>query len=163
MKFSKESKQAFFAAFLFYRDAGETFDGAYNRARADFNAEHRLAPNLWTFRKWYKDAMTGKKDQQTEEAAETAPTETAAVSETAEAAEEIHEEGSAEPEAEEVPDEVLAQNEEAALPAGDYTKRLELICRMYRTHSEESRDAICDYLLPELWQTQEEETADEQQ
>lgn len=163
MKFSTESKQAFFAAFLFYRDAGETFAGAYRRARADFNAEHKIAPNYFTFRKWYNDAMTRKKDQQTEEAAETAPEETAAETETAEAAEEIPEEGSAEPEAEEVQDEVLAQDEEAAQPADDYTKRLELICRLYRTHSEESRDALCDYLLPELWQTQEEETADEQQ
>lgn len=150
MKYSKEAKQAFFDAFLTYRNAGETFVGAYSRARADFNAAHRLAPNLWTFRKWYSAAMNGKKDQQTEEAAETAPEETAAETETAEAAEEIPEEGSAEPEAEEVPDEVLAQDEEAAQPADDYTARLEMVCRMYRTHSEESRDAICDYLLPDL-------------
>lgn len=150
LRYNEESKQAFFDAFLTYRNAGETFVGAYSRARADFNAAHRLAPNLWTFRKWYKDAMNGKKDQQTEEAAETA-----AETEAAEAAEEIQEEGSNEPEAEEVPDEVLAQDEEAVQHADDYTKRLEMICRMYRTHSEESRDAICDYLLPELWRDEE--------
>ena len=32
----------------------------------------------------------------------------------------------------------------------DYTKRLELMVRLYRTHSEDARDALCDYLLPEL-------------
>lgn len=155
LHYNAAAKQAFFDAFLTYRNAGETFVGAYSRASADFNAAHRLAPNLWTFRKWYRAAMTGKKDQQTEEAAETAPEETAAETETAEAAEEIQEEGSNEPEAEEVPDEVLAQDEEAIQPPDDYTARLEMICRMYRTHSEESRDAICDYLLPELWRDEE--------
>lgn len=152
IRFNAESKQAFFDAFLTYRNAGETFVGAYSRACADFTAAHRLAPNLCTFRKWYKDAMNGKQANP-EEAAETAPEaeETAAETEAAEeAAEEIPEEGSAEPEAEEVPDEVLAQDEEAAQPPDDYTARLEMICRMYRTHSEESRDAICDYLLPDL-------------
>jgi len=154
LRYNAEAKQAFFDAFLTYRNAGETFVAAYSRARADFNAAHRLAPNLFTFRKWYKDAMKGKQAKP-EEAAETAPEETAA--ETAAAAEEIPEEGSAEPEVEEVPDEVLAQDEEAIQPPDDYTARLELICRMYRTHSEESRDAICDYLLPELWQEGAEE------
>ena len=146
MKFNAESKQAFFAAFLTYRNAGETFVGAYSRARADFNAEHKLAPNLWTFRKWYKARMNG--EDKPEEAAETAPEETAAETE---GAEEIPEEGSAEPEAEEVPDEVLAQDEEAIQPPDDYTARLELICRLYRTRSETACDAVCDRLLPELW------------
>ena len=143
MKYSKEAKQAFFDAFLTYRNAGETFVGAYSHARSDFNAAHKLAPNLWTFRKWYKEAMTGK-NAKTEE-----PEETAA--ETEAAAEDIPEEASDKPKAEEVPD------EEAIQPPDDYTARLELICRMYRTHSEESRDAICDYLLPELWQEGAEE------
>ena len=32
----------------------------------------------------------------------------------------------------------------------DYTRRLEIVCRMYRTHSEISRDDVCDHLLPDL-------------
>lgn len=55
MKFSQKAKQEFFDAYLTYRNAGETFVGAYSRARADFKAAHKLAPNLCTFRKWYEE------------------------------------------------------------------------------------------------------------
>lgn len=60
LEFSEASKNRFFEAFLVYRTAGEDFHGAYLRARADFNAAHRLAPNLWTFHKWYTERMRGK-------------------------------------------------------------------------------------------------------
>jgi hypothetical protein len=37
------------------------------------------------------------------------------------------------------------------------TEKRQLICRLYRTHSEASRDDICDYLLPDLCCNQSEE------
>jgi len=33
----------------------------------------------------------------------------------------------------------------------NYTRRLELMCRLYRTRSENACDAVCDELLPELF------------
>ena len=141
MKFNEEAKQAFFDAFLKYRAAGETFVVAYHNARNDFTAAHRLAPNLWTFRKWYKEKVNGKEAEAAESAFKAVPDEDEdESSNVATSAEE-----------EEIPEEVPEEEADAAMSADDYTRRLELICRMYRTHSEESRDAICDYLLPELW------------
>ena len=133
MKFNKEAKQAFFDAFLTYRSAGDTFVGAYGKACADFTGAHKLAPNLQTFRRWYKDAMSGRK---TEEPAAPADETPSAPTEAAE--------------------------DEEIQPADDYTRRLELICRLYRTHSEESRDALCDYLLPDLCAAAGEEEADDE-
>lgn len=66
------------------------------------------------------------------------------------------------PEAEEtVPEEAAPEAEETVpdqAPAGDYVKRLEAVVRMYRTHSERARDAVCDLLLPELEYDSEEES-----
>jgi hypothetical protein len=144
MKFNEEAKQAFFDAFLKYRAAGETFVVAYHNARNDFTAAHKLAPNLWTFRKWYKEKVNGKEAEAAESAFKAVPDE-----DTEETAPEEDLEDTTQ---EEIPEEEA----DAAMSDDDYTKRLELICRMYRTHSEESRDALCDYLLPELCGTNEE-------
>lgn len=38
----------------------------------------------------------------------------------------------------------------------DYTNRLELIVKLYRTRSETACDAVCDRLLPELYANEEE-------
>ena len=43
-----------------------------------------------------------------------------------------------------------ADPEEAAPELDDYTARLEMIVRLYRTRSEAAVDAVCDRLLPEL-------------
>ncbi len=37
------------------------------------------------------------------------------------------------------------------LELDNYTRRLELMCRLYRTRSENAIDAVCDELLPELF------------
>lgn len=55
-----------------------------------------------------------------------------------------------------VPNVVLAQDEEATSSADDYTHRLELIVKLYRTRSEAACDAVCDRLLPELYADEEE-------
>lgn len=133
MHYSKEAKQKFFDMFLEYLAAGCTFAEAYRRVCSDLTGEHKLAPNMWTFRRWYHDRMTGKDRAETADQAPETEAETVA--------EQIAEETAAE---ESVPD------EETVPAADDYTHRLELVCRMYRTHSEASRDDICDYLLPEL-------------
>ena len=39
---------------------------------------------------------------------------------------------------------------EAAPELDDYTRRLEMMVRLYRTRSEAAVDAVCDRLLPEL-------------
>ena len=48
------------------------------------------------------------------------------------------------------PTDPAAEPEEAAPELDDYTRRLEMMVRLYRTRSEAAIDAVCDRLLPEL-------------
>ena len=132
-KFDEELKADFFKAFLAHRDEGCRVREAYRKAREDFLNAHKLAPSLATFTNWYNAAMGRKKR------AENAGT--PAVPEKEERGEGLPSEASAA----EGPTEPAA-----AVGETDYTARLEMIVRLYRTRSEGAIDALCDYLLPEL-------------
>ena len=132
-KFDEQLKADFFKAFLAHRDEGCRVREAYRKAREDFLNAHKLAPSLATFTSWYNASMGRTKH--TENAGKPAAPEkeqgTGSLPSEASAAE-----GPTEP--------------AAAVGETDYTARLEMIVRLYRTRSEGAVDALCDYLLPEL-------------
>ena len=127
-KISNEEKTAVMTAVQAYLDQGWTLNSAYNQVKADFLSEEKTIPAEMTVRRWCKQAgWTGNGDRElvrmnTER---TEGTEDAGTDEAAGA------------------DDAVQQDP-------DYTRRLELMCRLYRTRSETAVDAICDELLPEL-------------
>ena len=126
-KFDEQLKADFFKAFLVHRDEGCSIRNAYRKAREDFLNAHKLAPSLATFASWYNKAMG---QERSENAGKPAAPE--------------KEQGTGS-----LPSEASAA-EGPTEPAADYTGRLEMIVRLYRTRSEGAIDALCDYLLPEL-------------
>ena len=121
---TEEQKKEFWAAFVAHRDAGHNIRESFALAHGDFQRDCKEAPSWNTFANWYRKAMMRPEDAAPEQTAEpAAPAEPA---------------GSP------------ASDPSDKSDRSDYTKRLELMVRLYRTHSEEARDAICDYLLPEL-------------
>ena len=121
-KFDEQLKADFFKAFLAHRDEGCRVREAYRKAREDFLNEHKLAPSLATFASWYNKAV---RQERSENAGKPAAPE--------------KEQGTG-----------SLPSEASTEPAADYTGRLEMIVRLYRTRSEGAVDALCDYLLPEL-------------
>ena len=119
-RWTKEQKAEFWAAFTAHRDEGCNIREAWSRARMDFQAEGKAAPGLNTFATWYRRAMRPQED--------------------AEASGAEDQETAADPE----------ETAEETAPDPDYTRRLELMCRLYRSRSEYNIDSLCDYLLPDL-------------
>lgn len=125
-KISNEEKSSVIDAMQRRLDQGWTFNSAYNQVKADFLAGDKSCPTLQTVRSWFKPAAAPSE-------APSAPSDPAPS-----------------------PCESVSVSESPCVPeSSDYTHRLELICKLYRTRSEACCDAICDELLPELL-TQEE-------
>ena len=118
---TEEQKKEFWAAFCAHRREGCRIREAFRLAHGDFERAGKEAPSQATFANWYRKAMMRPED--------------AAPEQTAEPAEPAGSPASA-------PSDPSDKS--------DYTRRLELMVRLYRTHSEDARDALCDYLLPEL-------------
>lgn len=144
LRWTREQKQDFWAAFVRHRDEGCSIKEAWSRAYADFRAEGKIAPGLRTFANWYRKAMAGA--GLSDESADAANNRTHRTYRTYKENAGTDE---AARDAAEVANEEAEEAEEAA-PADDYTQRLEMMVRLYRTRSEAAVDAVCDRLLPEL-------------
>ena len=123
---TEEQKKDFWAAFVAHRDAGHNIRESFALAHGDFQRACKEAPSWHTFANWYRKAMM-RPDEVEEENGK-----------------------SAVPDQADPPAPRRRARKSDRSDRSDYTKRLELMVRLYRTHSEEARDAICDYLLPEL-------------
>ena len=160
-KISNEEKTAVMTAIKPLLDQGWTLHSAYNQVKADFQSEEKTIPAEMTIKRWFAGNANTQthtdphgRTQTDAGADETARDHRSADAETDEAAENPEEAtenevtipyGPGEPE----PEGPEGQPEES-LETDDYTRRLELICRLYRTRSETACDAVCDELLPEL-------------
>ena len=147
-KISNEEKTAVMTAVQAYLDQGWTFNSAYNQVKADFLSEEKTIPAENTVRRWF----AGTARTETEETDPASPEGYAVASgaETDEATRDPEEADTENDEAAENPEEA-AGADDAVQQNPDYTRRLELICRLYRTRSENAVDAVCDELLPELF------------
>lgn len=127
---TEEQKKEFWAAFVAHRDAGHNIRESFALAHGDFQRDCKEAPSWNTFANWYRKAMMRPDEVEEEQPAGDA---------------EGHESDPPAPRR-------LARKSDGSdrSDRSDYTKRLELMVRLYRTHSEDARDALCDYLLPEL-------------
>ena len=130
---TEEQKKEFWAAFVAHRDAGHNIRESFALAHGDFQRACKEAPSWNTFANWYRKAMMRPDEVEEEQPAGDA---------------EGHESDPPAPRR-------LARKSDGSdssdrSDGSDYTKRLELMVRLYRTHSEDARDALCDYLLPEL-------------
>ncbi len=126
---TEEQKKDFWAAFVAHRDAGHNIRESFALAHGDFQRACKEAPSWNTFANWYRKAMM-RPDEVDEENGKSAVSD------------------QADPPA---PRRRARKSDRSdRSDRSDYTRRLELMVRLYRTHSEDARDAICDYLLPEL-------------
>lgn len=133
-KISSEEKSSVMTAMQNYLDQNWSFNSAYNQVKADFLAEEKSVPAPETVRRWFQAGRT-----ESSEAPETPV---------------------APPETPDPVDSVPIRTHpypSVQAPAA-YTRRLELIVKLYRLRSEDSIDAVCDELLPELL-TQEDDNA----
>ena len=129
-KISNEEKTAVMTAMQAYLEQGWTLNSAYNQVKADFLSEEKTIPAENTVRRWF--AGTARTDTDGNGVVRI-DTENAETDEAAENPEDA------------------AGADDAVQQDPDYTRRLELICRLYRTRAENAIDAVCDELLPELW------------
>jgi len=123
---TEEQKKDFWAAFVAHRDAGHNIRESFALAHGDFQRDCKEAPSWNTFANWYRKAMM-RPDEVDEENGKSAVSDQA-----------------------DPPAPRRRARKSDRSDRSDYTKRLELMVRLYRTHSEDARDALCDYLLPEL-------------
>ena len=135
-----EEKTAVMTAMQAYLEQGWTLNSAYNQVKADFQSEEKTIPSEMTVRRWF----AGNANTQTN----TDPASPEGYAD--EAARDPEEADAGTDEAAENPEEA-AGADDAVQQDPDYTRRLELMCRLYRTRSENACDAICDKLLPELF------------
>jgi len=124
IKFCEPEKKQFIEAYLRYREDGRSAYAAYKAARMELSSAAKPVPCWRTFQKW----LLGKEQPASVEPGGS---------------------GRADPPSQD-PGEEEAEEQEAAGSGDDYTHRLELMVRLYRTRSEEACDAVCDRLLPEL-------------
>ena len=124
---TKEQKKEFWAAFVAHRDAGCNIRESFALAHGDFQRDCKEAPSWNTFANWYRKAMMRPDEVEEEQPA-----------------------GDAESHESDPPAPRRRARKSDRSDRSDYTRRLELMVRLYRTHSEDARDALCDYLLPEL-------------
>lgn len=150
-KISNEEKTAVMTAMQAYLEQGWTLNSAYNQVKADFQSEEKTIPSEMTVRRWCTQAgWTGARGTRTgTDGYEEVRIGTEAAG-TDEAARDPEEADAETDEAAENPEEA-AGADDAVQQDTDYTRRLELMCRLYRTRSENACDAICDKLLPELF------------
>ena len=131
-KFTDEQKAAFLAAVHEYVAKGWSAGSAYKQVAADYAQEGKPVPNHANFYRW----MAREKRESGGKAANRPTCPTSPTGPTGPTNAEAEADADADPE------------ESASDP--DYTHRLELIVRLYRTRSEAAVDAVCDRLLPEL-------------
>ena len=142
-KISNEEKTAVMTAMQAYLEQGWTLNSAYKQVKADFLSEEKTIPAEMTVRRWCKQAgWTGNGDRELVRM-NTERTEGTEAAETDEAARDPEEADAETDEAAENPEDIPG-------PRADYTRRLELVVRLYRTRTEDTVDAVCDELLPEL-------------
>ena len=127
---TEDQKKEFWAAFVAHRDAGCNIRESFARANGDFQRACKEAPSWNTFANWYRKAMMRPDEVEEEQPAGEA---------------ESHESDPPAPRRR-----ARKSDGSDGSDRSDYTRRLELMVRLYRTHSEDARDALCDYLLPEL-------------
>ena len=142
-KISNEEKTAVMTAMQAYLNQGWTLNSAYNQVKADFLSEEKTRPAEMTVRRWFAETRTETDGYGLERIG----TENAGADGAARDPEEADAETD---EAAENPKEA-AGADDAVQQDPDYTRRLELMCRLYRTRSENACDAVCDELLPELF------------
>ena len=120
---------AFLALVLDNLEHDWTVNRAYEKAADDFRAQGKRVPDKKTCYNWLRQEgrISGAK-KRNRAARPTDPT--------------------AEPEEAEAAD--LSDGAGTEAPDPDYTRRLEMMVRLYRTRSEAAVDAACDRLLPEL-------------
>ena len=127
-KISNEEKTAVMTAMQAYLDQGWTLYSAYKQVKADFQLEGKTMPSEQTVRGWFA-WMSRTETDLTDKTDLTDSAKGKAADDAADDAE------------------VSVENPEL----DNYTRRLELMCRLYRTRSENAIDAVCDELLPELF------------
>ena len=158
IRLTEDQKRVFVDTYLRYRaDGSFSRYAAFKAAKMELTAAHRLVPSWSTFQKWLREGEQAAAQDSADAEAPGADQDGAADQVETEAPE-TDPEAEAEDQAEDP--EAGGEDPEAAEfaeAAEDYTRRLELIVRLYRTHSEEARDALCDYLLPNLFAAETEE------
>ena len=137
-KFTDEQKAAFMTAVHGYMDKGWSAGSAYKQVAAEYQQEGKEVPEKSHFYRW----LAREKRESGGEGADAAnrPTDPAAEPEEAEAAD--LSDGSDQSDG--------SDGAGTEAPDPDYTRRLEMMVRLYRTRSEAAVDAVCDRLLPEL-------------
>lgn len=130
--FTDEQKTDFIVAIQLYLDKGWSFNSTYKQVKADFEDAGKSTPSYETARRWFTSAQRYIKKRRAMNPTDTEPI------------------GPGEPE----PEGPEGQPGESP-DTDDYTHRLELIVKLYRTRSEAACDAVCDRLLPELYADEE--------
>ena len=138
-KFTDEQKAAFMTAVHEYMDKGWSAGSAYKQVAAEYQQEGKEVPEQATFYRW----LARDKRESGGEGADAANRPTCPTSPTGPTYAKPTGPGEPEPEGPEGP-----PGETPELD--DYTRRLEMMVRLYRTRSEAAVDAVCDRLLPEL-------------
>lgn len=155
-KITAEEKAAAMAAIKPYLEQGWSFGSAYKQIAADASQEGKTIPAQETVRRWVKEAgWTNVANTRTAntrtDTDEHRPTRTDAETDGTDAATD-EDAGAENDDAARDPEDVTEDaTDDAEVPeTDDYTRRLELIVKLYRTRSEAACDAVCDELLPEL-------------
>ena len=135
-KFTDEMKAAFMTAVHGYMAKGWSAGSAYKQVAAEYQQEGKDVPEKSHFYRW----LEREKRESGGEGADAANRPTCPTSPTGPTNAEAEAEADADPEG--------TAGESSELD--DYTRRLEMMVRLYRTRSEAAVDAVCDRLLPEL-------------
>ena len=131
-KFTDEQKAAFMTAVHGYMDKGWSAGSAYKQVAAEYQQEGKEVPNHANFYRWLAREGANLDGQDGQDRLDGQRGNLSGDPRGAEA--------DADPEG--------TAGESSELD--DYTHRLEMIVRLYRTRSEAAVDAVCDRLLPEL-------------
>ena len=138
-KFTDEMKAAFMTAVHGYMVKGWSAGSAYKQVAAEYQQEGKEVPEKSHFYRW----LEREKRESGGEGADAANRPTCPTSPTGLTYAKPTGPGEPEPEG---PEGQPGESPEL----DDYTHRLELMVRLYRTRSEAAVDAVCDRLLPEL-------------
>ncbi len=138
-RFTDEQKAAFMTAVHGYMDKGWSAGSAYKQVAAEYQQEGKEVPEKNTCYNW----LAREKRESGGEGADAANRPTCPTSPTGLTYAKPTGPGEPKPEGPEGP-----PGESPELD--DYTRRLEMMVRLYRTRSEADVDAVCDQLLPDL-------------
>ena len=141
-KFTDEMKAVFMAAVHGYMAKGWSAGSAYKQIAAEYQQEGKEVPEKSHFYRWLER-------EKRESGGKAANRPTCPTSPTGLTYAEPTGPGEPEPEG---PEGQPGETPEL----DDYTRRLEMMVRLYRTRSEADVDAVCDQLLPGLFPAEEE-------